>query len=98
MPSDRWFQQLFGFREASYAGTRCMFAVEGPMLRSLANGRSFAIGTFSTPTLAWLRDRTQGLRTQKASDHGGAASDSLRPGRLRVTHEVIGDVLELHAR
>jgi hypothetical protein len=82
MSSDRWFQQLFGFREASYAGTRCMFAVEGPMLRSLANGRSFAIGTFSTPTLAELRDRTHGVRS----------------GRLRVTHEVIGDVLELHAR
>jgi hypothetical protein len=82
MNSTQWFEQLFGFRETSYASTRCMFAVEGPMLRSLANGRSFAIGTFSTPSLASLRVRTQGLR----------------PGRLRVTQEAIGDVLELHAR
>jgi hypothetical protein len=82
MDSTRWFEQLFGFRETSYAGTRCMFAVEGPTLRSLANGRSFAIGTFSTPTLACLRERTRGGR----------------PGRLTVAHEVIGDVLELHAR
>lgn len=78
----RWFEQLFGFRETSYAGTRSMFAVEGPMLRSLANGRSFAIGSFATPSLAALRVRTRGEL----------------PGRLRVTHEAVGDVLELHAR
>lgn len=82
MQSTRWFEQLFGFRESSYAGTRSMFAVEGPQLRSLANGRTFAIGTFSTPSLASLRDRTNGMM----------------PGRLQVTHEAIGDVLELHAR
>lgn len=82
MQSTRWFEQLFGFRESSYAGTRSMFAVEGPLLRSLANDRTFAIGTFSTPSLAALRDRTHGAL----------------PGRLQVTHEVIGDVLELHAR
>lgn len=82
MDPTRWFEQLFGFPEASYAATRSMFAVEGPMLRSLANGRSFAIGTFCTPSLAELRDRTRGAR----------------PGRLKVTHEAIGDVLELHGR
>lgn len=82
MDSTRWFEQLFGFRETSYAGTRCMLAVEGPRLRSLANGRTFEIGTFSTPSLAWLRERTHGAR----------------PGELRVCHEAIGDVLELHAR
>lgn len=82
MQSTRWFEQLFGFHESSYAGTRSMFAVEGPLLRSLANGRTFAIGTFSTPSLASLRDQSHGLL----------------PGRLQVTHEAIGDVLELHAR
>jgi hypothetical protein len=82
MQSTRWFEQLFGFRETSYAGTRCMFAVEGSLLRSLANGRSFPIGTFSTPSLEELRVRTQGLL----------------PGRLHASHEAIGDVLELHAR
>ncbi len=81
MSSTGWFEQLFGFREASYPATRCMFAVEGPVLRSLANERRFAIGSFSTPTLASLRDRTHGAR----------------PGQLRASHEVTGDVLELHA-
>jgi hypothetical protein len=103
MPSTRWFEQLFGTPEASYAETRSRFAVEGANLRSLANGRAFAIGTFSTPTLASLRGRTQeaanqGLRTPKASEHVEAAKDGGRPGRLRVTHEAVGDVLELHAR
>lgn len=82
MHPTRWFEQLFGFRETSYAGTRCMFAVEGPTLRSLANDRAFAIGSFSTPSLAQLRRRTHGAL----------------PGRLQVTHDAIGDVLELHAR
>lgn len=77
-----WFQQLFGFAEDGYDATRQRFAVEGGTLRSLANDRTFAIGTFSTPTLAGLRERARGARR----------------GELRVTHEVIGDVLELHAR
>jgi hypothetical protein len=82
MHSTQWFEQLFGFREGSYADTRSMFTVEGPTLRSLANARAFAVGRFSTPSLGALRQRTQGAL----------------PGRVRVTHEAIGDVLELHAR
>jgi len=98
MHSTRWFEQLFGFRETSYAGTRCMFAVEGPTLRSLANGRSFAIGTFSTPSLASLRVHARGAlpwRDPLLVAEGAAAA---RAGRLKVAHEAIGDVLELHAQ
>lgn len=76
-----WFQQLFGFPETSYEDTRRRFEVEGTTLRSRANGRRFGVGTFSTPSLQALRDRA-----------------AERPaGQLRVTHETIGDVLELHA-
>ena len=78
-----WFENLFGFRETSYSETKARFVVEGNRLRSLANGASFAIGEFSTPSLAELRARGQALA---------------EPGRLRCTHESIGDVLELHAR
>lgn len=78
---ESWFSQLFGFREGSYDETRQRFAVEGTTLRSLANDRSFPVGTFSTPTLASLRERAH----------------EARRGRLEVTHEVVGDVLELHA-
>lgn len=84
MPRDPhpWFERLFGFVEGDWASTQRAFAVEGSRLRSLVNGRAFAVGEFTTPSLAWLRAQTQ----------GGA------PGRLELTHEVIGDVLELHAR
>jgi len=78
---DPWFEQLFGFREDSYEQTRRRFSVDGTTLRSLVNDRSFEIGTFRTPTLASLRER----------------APEVRPGRLEITHEVVGDVLELHA-
>ncbi len=76
-----WFEQLFGFREESYEQTRQRFSLDGTTLRSLANDRSFEVGTFTTPTLGSLRSRASGVRR----------------GRLQVTHEVVGDVLELHA-
>lgn len=77
-----WFHALFGFEETTYAQTRARFEVSGTKLRSSGNGREFGIGTFATPTLADLRRAAAGRRR----------------GRLRVTHEVIDDVLPLHAR
>ena len=81
-----WFEQLFGFPETTYAETKSRFAVEsdavdGGVLVSLPTGRRFGVGTFTTPSLHDLRERS-----------GGALE-----GTLRVSHEVIGDVLELHA-
>jgi hypothetical protein len=76
-----WFEMLFGFHEGSYEETRSRFSLEGDMLRSAVNGRAFSVGTFTTPTLASLRTASRGMR----------------PGRPVVTHETIGDVLELHA-
>lgn len=77
-----WFEQLFGFDEGPYDETVTRFEVDGTRLTSRVNGRSFDVGTFTTPSLAQLRARAQGKR----------------PGRLQVRHEVIGDVLPLHAR
>jgi len=77
-----WFEQLFGFSERPYAETQAAFELEGEILRSSVNGRSFAAGRFSTPSLAWLREQAAGLR----------------PGTIKVKHEAIGDVLELHAK
>lgn len=77
-----WFHSLFGFEETTYAQTRARFEVSGTKLRSSGNGREFAIGTFATPTLADLRRAAAGRRR----------------GRLRVTHEIVDDVLLLHAR
>jgi hypothetical protein len=76
-----FFEQLFGFPEESWQATRERFEVEGVRLRSRVNGRAYGIGRFETPTVGELRERT--------TEH--------LPGRLHVRHQVIGDVLELHA-
>jgi hypothetical protein len=77
-----WFHHLFGFAEGTYATTQRSFALEGTTLRSRINDRGFEVGTFETPSLAVLRQRCQGARR----------------GPLDVTHEAVGDALELHAR
>jgi hypothetical protein len=77
-----WFEQLFGFAERPYLETQAAFELEGEQLRSKVNGRTFAAGRFSTPSVASLRE----------------AANGLLPGKLSVTHEAIGDVLELHGK
>jgi hypothetical protein len=81
MPSN-WFHDLTGFSEGSHAETQAQLVAEGQTLRSLVNGRSFAIGTLETPSLSDLRRR---------------ASDVVRtrPGQLRVS-AVVGDVAAMH--
>jgi hypothetical protein len=76
-----FFEQLFGFPEEGWQATRERFEVEGDRLRSRVNGLTYRIGRFETPTVGKLRERT--------AEH--------LPGHLRVRHQVIGDVLELHA-
>jgi hypothetical protein len=39
-----WFELLTGFRETGYEDTRAKLKVEGRRLRSLVNGKSYAIG------------------------------------------------------
>jgi len=77
-----WFEQLFGFREGSYPQSQSRFVLDGERLRSTVNGRDFAVGRFSTPSLSSLRTSAAGLAA----------------GTLQVRHEIIGDVLELHAQ
>jgi hypothetical protein len=79
-----WFEQLFGFPEGPYEETQARFALEGETLVAHApeGVRRFGVGRFATPSLGELREAARGLR----------------PGRLRVTHEAIGDVLELHGQ
>lgn len=76
-----WFESLFGVPEADGASVRRQFRVDGDRLVA-PNGRRFGIGRFSTPSLGDLRATARSVG---------------RPGEVRVTHQVIGDVLELHA-
>ena len=52
-----WFERLTGFPEADYESTRSRLRVEGDELVSTVNGRRYACGQLSIPTLAELRSR-----------------------------------------
>lgn len=82
MMTTTWFSRLTGFAERSWMETQAQLVVEGQALRSLVNGRSFAIGTLDTPSLADLRAR--------ALDTGAGGSS----GRLRVS-AITADVTAL---
>lgn len=52
-----WFETLFGFVESDWVTTRDRFSLDGTMLTSSVNGRSFDAGAFETPTVTELRAR-----------------------------------------
>jgi hypothetical protein len=60
-----WFFKLFGFRERNYDSTASELVTEedadgsGLLIRSNANGASYRIGNFSTPSLGELMTKTQ---------------------------------------
>ena len=56
-----WFKDLFGFREDSPETVQQNLFIAGRLLHSRANGRSWQIGTFETPTLHELRQRPAAL-------------------------------------
>jgi hypothetical protein len=39
-----WFERLTGFRETAYDATRAKLKVDGQLLQSLVNGKSYGIG------------------------------------------------------
>lgn len=79
-----WFERLTGFPETTWTASRAGLVLEGGRLKSLVNGRSWAVGTLETPSLAELRERTQA--------HAPRAAGKLRVGTL------VADARALHAR
>lgn len=77
-----WFESLVGLPEGPPDEVRRRLVVDGARLLSLANGRSYGIGSLSTPSLSELRALA-----------GAAASAG--PRRLRVSL-VRADVSDLH--
>ena len=53
-----WFESLTGFQEETGTDVRSKLQIDGTRLTSIANNRSFEVGTFSTPSLYDLRRRT----------------------------------------
>lgn len=76
-----WFEALTGFAEGTYEETRSKLEVEGPLLRSRVNGKTYQIGSLELVSLAELRAR--------------ASKASSREGRLTVRN-VSGDVRKMH--
>ena len=54
-----WFEGLFGFREGSREEVHRRLFVERTTLHSRANGKSYGIGTFESPSLGQLRERAK---------------------------------------
>lgn len=76
-----WFENLTGFQEVSPPQVRCNLTVEGEVLTSLINGRSYVCGRLETPSLAELRRRAMAMTQTK--------------GKITV-REVIANVQDLH--
>jgi hypothetical protein len=77
-----WFERLTGFKEDSPDGVRAQLEVDGALLRSRQNGRSWIFGQLETPSLAELRERVSSISASKS--------------RCAV-REVVADVRHLHA-
>lgn len=97
-----WFRQLFGLKEPqSYASIHSNFYIDvgSGRLVSKANGRSFLVGHFSTPTLRELREKgREALEVLQVRTRLTTSSVSSTTGGVKLHHVVHSDVLEEHAR
>jgi hypothetical protein len=78
-----WFQDLFGFQE-SLSAVRENFVIDGTALSSKVNNKIYSIGTFTTPSLAALRESVP------------FQNDPDLAGTLTLSH-AFGDVAALQA-
>jgi len=76
-----WFEKLTGFKESSPESVRQNISVDGEVLTSHVNGRSWFCGTLETPTLGELRKRVE---------------ESAFPEGVISLKEVVADVRQLH--
>eukprot|EP00298_Acanthocystis_sp_HF-20_P003774 c14118_g1_i1.p1 GENE.c14118_g1_i1~~c14118_g1_i1.p1 ORF type:complete len:356 (-),score=141.47 c14118_g1_i1:143-1210(-) len=78
-----WFQLLFGFRESIEAVQKHL-VIEGNFIKSLVNHKSYCIGTFQTPSLQELREKSGRIKRQ-------------REQTLKVSN-IIANVTDLHSQ
>lgn len=76
-----WFETLTGFREESPQMVRENLKVQGNVLQSLVNGKSWVCGRLETPTLGELRERVSRIEADA--------------GPIKV-REVVANVQQLH--
>lgn len=77
-----WFEAMTGFPETSPDDVRARLTVQGDVLMSTVNGRSWGCGTLTLPSLGELR--------------AALASGPPAEGRPRL-RQIVGDVRALHA-
>mmetsp|Transcript_396 Transcript_396/g.561 ORF Transcript_396/g.561 Transcript_396/m.561 type:complete len:357 (+) Transcript_396:88-1158(+) len=92
-----WFEQVFGFRENERPGCQHQggkesrihqnMSIDGTVLRSQANGRSFQCGHLECLSLQELRQRASSLLEN---------SEKKATSRLHIS-ELVGDVSKLHS-
>ena len=76
-----WFEKLTGFQEESPRQVRANISVDGNVMKSHVNGKTFICGELQTPSLAELREAVR--------------SSGYQSGKMRV-REVVADVQLLH--
>eukprot|EP01039_Chlorochromonas_danica_P007930 gene7930-8749_t len=84
-----WFNELFGLAEPkllSAVHSNFVLSPKHDCIMSLANGRVYQVGSFSTPTVADLRERALQMLSLRA----------YRRVSLEVDHLLTGDILEWH--
>jgi hypothetical protein len=95
-PQASWFGQLFGVEESNnYTAVQANFKINNDAtMTSLANGETFRIGHFTTPTLNALRTRGVELLRAYHAERTEVSGDT----ELKYQHVVQGDVLPEHAQ
>ena len=76
-----WFEKLTGFLEESPQQVRANISVDGNVMKSHVNGKSYVHGELQIPSLAELRESVR--------------SGGFQSGRMQV-REVVADVQQLH--
>jgi hypothetical protein len=84
MPQLDWFSSLFGFEEAGWAATRDRFAIQPHVDGDALVSRA--------------NGRQFGIGRFSTPRLADLREATVARGTLRLSHEVIGDVLELHGR
>lgn len=79
---ERWFEKLTGFAEESPEQVRANLSVDGQVLKSHVNGKTWVCGELETPSLAELRQQVQ--------------ASGYETGAMTV-REIVTDVQVLHA-
>ena len=82
-----WFEKITGFRERNYAETRARLEVADGRLRSLVNGRSYAVGELDLMPLQRLRELGRVAAVGFATARPGGMKVSIVEGGVREMHQ-----------